>query len=63
MMRSGQPAVLAFVRNRCTRPEPTYNDKYNLHTLLPDDIEVGYSLYVSGQLLYDNRAVIIENLP
>jgi hypothetical protein len=62
-MRPSQLAALAFVRDRCTRPEPTYNDKYNPHTLSPDDIKAGYSPYVSSQSLYNNRADIIKNLP
>jgi hypothetical protein len=63
MMRSSQLAAPAFVRDRCTRPEPTYNDKYNPHTLPPDIIETDYSPYVSGQPLYDDRAAIVKNLP
>jgi hypothetical protein len=31
--------------------------------LLPSDLDKEYSPYVYGELLYDNRAIIVANLP
>lgn len=50
-------------RDKCDRPIPTYNNKYNPFqpppTTLPDD----YSLYNFGEPLLDDRTVVLANVP
>ena len=45
-------------RDQCRRPHPTYNFNYNPHKPLCDDLPKGYSPYIYGEPLYDNREVI-----
>lgn len=63
MMQPGRPAAAVIVHDQCKRPEPIYNDKYNPYTLTLGDIDEAYSPYVYGEPLYDDRAVIVANLP
>jgi hypothetical protein len=64
-----QPSRLAatvIVHDRCKRPEPIYNYKYNHYTLILGDTDAIYSLYVIESLyikpLYDDRGAIVVNL-
>jgi hypothetical protein len=54
------------VHDRCKRPEPIYNYKYNHYTLILGDTDAIYSLYVIESLyikpLYDDRGAIVVNL-
>jgi hypothetical protein len=63
MMQPSRPTAAVIAHDRCKRPEPIYNDKYNPYTLILGDIDETYSLYVYGEPLYDDRAVIVANLP
>jgi hypothetical protein len=63
MMQPNRPLTALLVRDRCTRPELTYNDKYNPYVLLPSDLNKEYSPYVYRELLYDDRAITVANLP
>ena len=58
MMSSSQPASNIVVKDKCPRPTPTYNDKYNPEELPPDDLPENYSPYVRGESLYDDRPVV-----
>jgi hypothetical protein len=46
MMQNSGPTALLPVRDRCFRPTPQYNDKYNLYEPLAVDREETYSSYV-----------------
>ena len=50
-------------RDQCRRPHPTYNFNYNPHKPPCDDLPEGYSPYVYGETLYDDREVIKSRLP
>jgi hypothetical protein len=63
MMAPSRPSASTSVRDRCRRPEPTYNYKYDPYRLPSDFIDGEYSPYVYGEPLYNDRAVIIANLP
>jgi hypothetical protein len=58
MMSSSQPAAHIAIKDKCPRPTPNYNDNYN-PDLLRDNLPGGYSPYVRGEPLYDDRPVII----
>jgi hypothetical protein len=51
------------VYDRCKRPKPIYNNKYNPYALILSDIDKTYSPYVYGEPLYNDRAIIVANLP
>ncbi len=63
MIQPNRPPTALLVRDRCTRPEPTYNDKYNPYVLPPSDLDKEYSPYAYGEPLYDDRAITVANLP
>jgi hypothetical protein len=50
-------------RDLCTRPTPTYNQYYNPFQVPADDLYSGYSPYVYGEPLYDDRAIVVARLP
>jgi hypothetical protein len=63
MIQPSRLAATFIVHDRCKRPEPIYNYKYNHYTLILGDIDAIYSLYVYRKTLYDDRAAIVANLP
>jgi hypothetical protein len=63
MMAPTQATASRFVRDRCQRPEPVYNDKYDLSKPSPDNLTEDYSSYAYGELLYDDRALVVTRLP
>jgi hypothetical protein len=63
MMSSSQPAQAIVVKDKCDRPTPTYNHNYNPNEPPRDDLPKGYSPYVYGEPLYDDRPAIISRLP
>jgi hypothetical protein len=63
MMAPIRPATSTLMRDRCKRLEPTYNNKYDPNRPPPGDISIKYSPYVYGEPLYDDRAIIVANLP
>jgi hypothetical protein len=50
-------------RDTCKRPEPIYNANYNPYEKPPKDQPGGYSPYVYGEPLWDDRPVIVARLP
>ncbi|KAG4427808.1 hypothetical protein IFR05_016709 [Cadophora sp. M221] len=65
LMMAGQaasPAIL-ITRDICQRPVPTYNDSYNPNQPEPTLRPFNYSPYANGQPLFDDRPVIVANLP
>jgi len=42
---------------------PTYNERYNLYEPTKSDLLIDYSLYDYGELLYDDRELIMARLP
>lgn len=50
-------------RDRCRRPEPIYNEFYNPRIVSDVELPVNYSPYANGQPLFDDRPVVIANLP
>src|SRR6266498_5505949 len=63
MIGSGQPAEPKVVKDRYNRPPPTYNYNYNPEEPARDNLPKGYSPYVCGEPLYDDRLVIVARLP
>jgi hypothetical protein len=63
-MMGAAPVVQSTAkRDRCARPPPQYNHNYNPFEKPSDDIRSGYSPYVYGEPLYDDRAIIVARLP
>lgn len=50
-------------RDRCQRPVPSYNAKYDPYKIPPEDLLKSYSPYVKGEPLFDDRPVVISQLP
>jgi hypothetical protein len=50
-------------RDRCSRLTPTYNEFYDPEQPPPADLPKDYSPYANGQPLWDDRPVLIANLP
>jgi hypothetical protein len=50
-------------KDTCERPMPLYNDKYNPFEPARDDLPSDYSPYVNGEPLFNDKAVIVTNLP
>jgi hypothetical protein len=63
MMSSSQPALHIVVKDKCNRPEPTYNHNYDPDKVPRDDLPGGYSPYIFGEPLYDDRPVVMSRLP
>jgi hypothetical protein len=63
MMQSNRLSLPTVVKDKCPRPEPTYNNNYNPNEPPRDDRPKDYSPYVQGEPLYDDRPVVIANLP
>jgi hypothetical protein len=62
-MMAGKPKVQEVIRrDRCTRLEPIYNVNYNPFKKPPKDLPRGYSLYVFGEPLWDDRPVVVTRL-
>ncbi len=51
------------LRDTCSRPTPEYNSKYNLYVIPYEDTFSGYSPYVFKEPLFNNRPIIIVQLP
>jgi len=49
-------------KDKCTRPAVTYTTNYDPYKPPSDTQPKGYSPYVSGEPLFDDRAVIIARL-
>jgi hypothetical protein len=62
MIARTQAIASGFVRDRCKRPEPVYNDKYDLSKPSPNNLTEGYSSYAYKELLYDNPALVVTRL-
>jgi len=50
-------------RDTCNRLELIYNTNYNPYEKPPKERPGGYSLYVYGEPLWDDRAVVVARLP
>jgi hypothetical protein len=50
-------------RDRCQRPLVVYNYNYDLFSAPPVDLPQGYSPYVFGEPLFDDREVLLARLP
>jgi hypothetical protein len=57
------PGVPAVQRDQCLRPLLVYNRNYDLFKPPPEDLPGGYSPYVFGEPLYDDRPVVVIRLP
>ena len=51
------------LRDTCSRPTPAYNSNYNLYAIPCEDIPGGYSPYIFKEPLYDDRLVVVTQLP
>ena len=51
------------LRDTCSRPIPVYNSNYNPYAIPCEDIPGGYSPYVFKEPLYDDRPVVVTQLP
>jgi len=47
----------------CNRPKLIYNTNYNPYKKPPKERPGGYSPYVYGEPLWDNRAIVVARLP
>jgi hypothetical protein len=63
MMAPNGPIQSVINRDKCNRPTPKYNANYNPNTKPPEGLSGGYSPYVYGEPLWDDRPVIVERLP
>jgi len=52
-----------LTRDLCIRPTAIYNEFYNPEAPMPDNIPAGYSPYVFGQPLFDDRPVALDKIP
>ena len=52
-----------ILRDTCIRPIPQYNTNYNPYAIPRKDLPAGYSPYIFKEPLYDNRPVIVNELP
>jgi hypothetical protein len=51
------------LRDTCSRPTPEYNSKYNPYVIPCEDTFGGYSPYVFKEPLFDDRPIIVVQLP
>jgi hypothetical protein len=51
------------LRDSCSRPTPAYNSNYNPYAIPNEDTPGGYSPYVYKEPLFDDRPVVINELP
>jgi hypothetical protein len=63
MIQPNQASTTLLVRNRCTWPKLTYNNKYNPYVLSPSNLNKEYSSYAYKEPLYNDRAITVANLP
>jgi hypothetical protein len=63
LIGSSKLAADTIVKDKCKRLIPTYNHNYNPDKLPPTDLPGGYLLYVFGEPLFDDRAVLLARLP
>jgi hypothetical protein len=63
IMALNQSSASTLVRDQCSRPEPVYNNRYNLYKPPSINIDEEYSPYVYGEPLFDDRPVIVAYLP
>jgi hypothetical protein len=64
LMLQPQPTVpTQSPRDRCARPIPMYNTNYNPHKAPSNDQPAGYSPYVFREPLFDDKEVVVANLP
>jgi hypothetical protein len=63
MMGDKGKAPEVVLRDRCKRPTPTYNSNYNPYEPPRADLPRGYTPYVFNEPLFDDRPVIINQLP
>jgi hypothetical protein len=61
--KKDSPSPAAQLRDRCKRPTPEYNYNYNPNKSPPDTQPAGYSPYVYGEPLFDDREAVVANLP
>jgi hypothetical protein len=59
MQNTGLPGIQ---RDRCHRPPLKYNHNYDLYKPPPEGQPKGYSPYVYGEPLYDDRPVLVARL-
>ena len=52
-----------ILRDTCIRPTPQYNTNYNPYAIPRKDLPAGYNPYVFKEPLYDDRPVIVNELP
>jgi hypothetical protein len=52
-----------LLRDTCLCPIPKYNTNYNPYATPREDLPNDYSPYVFKEPLYDNRAIIVTELP
>lgn len=59
-----EPQPDTFVlKDSCHRPTPIYNDSYNPYRPTRDDLSADYSPYANREPLFDDRPVVVVNLP
>lgn len=63
MMNSNRSTKDVPLRDKCYRPEPTYNSNYNPYEKPRSDLPGGYTLYVFPEPLWDDRAAIVARFP
>ena len=51
------------IRDTCLRLIPEYNSNYNPYVVPCEDLRQGYSPYVPKKPLFDDRPVIVAQLP
>jgi hypothetical protein len=60
---SSRPIIATVVKDKCPRPTPTYNNNYDPDEVPCDNLHKGYSPYVKGEPLYNDRPVVRDRLP
>ena len=63
MIYNSRLSILTIVKDKCPRLEPTYNNNYDLNESPHNDQLKDYLLYIQGEPLYNNKPIIITNLP
>jgi hypothetical protein len=62
-MMQGEKRRDPALRDTCLRLIPKYNTNYNPYATPSEDLPNGYSPYVFKEPLYDDRPVIVNELP
>ena len=57
------PETPTLLRDRCRRPVPIYNERYNPFQAPPADLDPEYSPYKNGEPLHDDRPILTARIP